>query len=286
LLGVSRTALHEWAMSQQLDWLEDPSNREPRFDRNFLRQQVMPRLKTRWPALNPVLERVTQQQAEAAELLDALAEQDLQAIHSESGQCLRVSGLLGLTAARQRNVLRYWLRQLHLPLPSRRKLETLCHDVLHAAEDRVPCVDWPGVEVRRYRDNLYAGPPQPPRPAAADCLAWDLRSPLLLPHGLGSLHASPGSGEGLSQQVLQAGVQVGFRHGGEHCQPVGQSHHRSLKNLFQEAAVPPWQRSRTPLVYVGRQLAEIVGLCVCEPFQARPGEQAVQIHWQRNNMGS
>jgi tRNA(Ile)-lysidine synthase len=281
LLDFTRTELHEWAVQQQLDWVDDPSNLDVRFERNYLRQEVMPSLKKRWPALDPVLGRVAKQQAEASELLDALAEQDLQTIGSESGQCLRVSGLLEYSAARQRNVLRYWLRQQQLPLPSRRKLETLRHDMLLAGEDRMPCVTWQGAEVRRYRDYLYAGLPLPPRPGEAESMTWDLRGPLLLPHGLGSLHAVSASGEGLSPQALQAGVEVGFRHGGEQCRPAGQPHHRSLKNLFQEAAVPPWQRDRTPLVYVDRQLAEIVGLCVCEPYQARPGEEAVRIHWQR-----
>lgn len=282
LLGVSRESLSCWAQAAGLDWIEDPSNLDSRFDRNFLRQAVLPTLKTRWPALNSVLGRVARQQAEAAELLDALAGLDLQVVQGAAADRLLVSQLLQLPDSRQRNVLRLWLRLQGMPLPSRRKLDAVCRETLRAGPDRQPRVGWPGVELRRYRDELFAMSSLPTQPAAEWCFDWDLQQPLLLPAGLGSLHVAASQGRGLSRQAVQAGVRIGFRRGGESCQPAGQRHHRSLKKLFQEAAVAPWQRRQTPLVFVGEQLAEIIGLCVCEPFQAQPDEAAVQIIWQRN----
>lgn len=279
LLEVGRDELLEYAEHQQLHWVDDPSNLDTRIDRNYLRHEVMPVLQQRWPAIQNTLGRVASQQAENEGLLEALAALDMQGLVG-TGQSLSLPGLAALDAARQRNVLRHWLRQQGLALPSRRKLLQVQHDMLGAAQDRNPHLEWPGVELRRYRGRLYAMPPL--RTVATDwCRDWNLQEKVVLPWS-GQLSSQPAVGEGLRADIRDtpARIQLRLRQGGERCRPAGRDRHHSLKKLFQEAGIPPWQRQRIPLVFVGDELAAVPGLCVCEPFAAPKGGEGLYIDWQ------
>jgi tRNA(Ile)-lysidine synthase len=267
LLGFSRRVLCQYADAEGLQWIDDPSNFDTEFDRNFLRQHVMPLLQQRWPAGASTLARTAGLQAEAAELLHQLAEEDWQDTAGPHTGSLRIEALLQLTPERQRNLLRYWIDSVnHLPLPDQQRLGRILIEVIPAAKDAQPCISWPGGQVRRYAGLLYllAADPQP----VSGPLDWDLCNDLQLADGR-VLTVVAVSGEG-----LQAGLQsnktlsVRFRQGGEMCRPVGRGHHHELKKLFQEWGVPPWERARVPLLYVGEELAAVAGYCVCEPYHA------------------
>jgi len=243
LLNISYPSLQAYAQQHDLHWIEDPSNQQSRFDRNLLRQDILPLLRERWPSLDTTVLRVASQQAEAQQLLLELAEQDSDTLIDSTGTLI-VSGLLTLSSARQRNVLRYWLECIGMRPPSAKKLAQLQHDVLNAAEDRNPCVAWQGCEIRRYRDRLYAMAPL----ANLDnnvSLDWQPGETLVLPASSGTLFSHLVKGQGL---FLSGQATLQFRRGGERCQPAGKTSHTSLKKLFQEAGIPPWQRNRTPLI--------------------------------------
>lgn len=279
LLEVGRAELREYAEQQGLQWIEDPSNRDTAFDRNYLRHELMPVLQRRWPSIEETLGRVAIQQAENQGLLEILAAQDLQGLVAADGS-LSLAGLDGLDEARQRNVLRHWLREQGLAPPSRRKLLQVQRDMLDAGEDKSPHLEWPGVELRRYRGRLYAMRPLPAVEAGWR-RDWDLQEAVELPWS-GRLVSYHTAGEGLRPDLAVDGqrIQLRLRQGGERCRPAGRGQQHSLKNLFQESGIPPWQRQRTPLLFVGDELAAVPGLCVCEPFATRNGGRLLQIDWQ------
>ena len=279
LLRYGRQELHRYAEAQALRWIDDPSNADPGFDRNYLRHEVMVRLQARWPAASRVLTRDAEHQAEAAQLLDELAAMDLLQCHGESSS-LRLSSLLALTPARQRNLLRHWLKSQGFPLPDGVRLAKVQHEVMHAAPDRAPAVAWAGVVVRRYREHLYAMP----RHAAVDVglsLPWDVQVPLPLPDGT-LLSAIPARGVGVKAALCrEQAITVRYRQGGERCRPGPRAANRPLKHLLQEAGVPPWERERLPLIYVGGQLAAVANYWVCAPCGAEGDEPGLRIAWQR-----
>jgi tRNA(Ile)-lysidine synthase len=277
LLGFAHVELSAYAAAQDLGWIDDPSNVQTGFDRNFLRHEILPRLGARWPSAAHTLARVAAHHAEAAALLDALAALDLAEVRGTSPNTLSAAGLLGLQPARRRNALRVWIGEAGLPLPSAAQLRRVEEDVLHAARDAGPCVRWPGAELRRYRDLLYAMAPLPAHDRAL-VLDWkDLQQPLKLPVG-GRLVVRPVQGAGLAvERCGGARVTVRFRRGGERCRPGGRGATRPLKHLLQEAGVPPFQRDRIPLIYVGETLAAVPGHWICEPFRAAPGESGLRI---------
>ena len=158
LLEFARSELQVKAMEWQLKWLEDPSNLDLRFDRNFLHSQILPQMIERWPAAHRVSTRLARQMSEAETLLGDLASLDLAAVH-EPG-CIPVAVLTSLSDARLHNVLRHAIRTLELPVPSAAQLGEI-RQALAAREDAEVLVSWSGAEARIYRDHLYLMAPLP-----------------------------------------------------------------------------------------------------------------------------
>ncbi len=285
-LDVDRAELLAHARENDLRWIEDPSNTNTGYDRNYLRHRILPVFRERWPAANRTLARSARLCAEAAAWLDEEAIADLIGAATKRADCLSIPALRSLDERRQRNLLRFWLRRLNLPIPDVRRLQQILHDALTAAADRNPCIHWPDAEVRRYRTGLYAMRPLTPHDvrrtfvwrAAAD--GWP---PLELP-GIGRLRMEETVGAGLRAAALAGGLLlIRFRQGGERFRPVGRSHSQELKKLLQEAGIPPWERERLPLVYLPLQGRErsypplaVVGLGIAADHAAKPGEPGVQ----------
>lgn len=279
LLEKTRAELEQYAQQQQLTWIEDPSNQATDYDRNYLRHHIFPLLRARWPSVSATLARSAKHCAEAMQVLAEQAASDYQMVQVAETS-LAINRLMNLSRARQHQVVRYWLEQQNLPLPSTAQMAQLLRQ-LQSRQDAVPIVHWPGVRVQRYRDSLYATKWQSVKEDAIAlsqlCLTWDLSQPLELPHNLGTLVATSQQGAGLSKQRLaQAPITIRFRHGTLRCQPQGRAHSQTLKKLYQEYAIPPWQRNTLPLLFCGEELAAVIGHWICAPFAARADE----IGWQ------
>ncbi len=279
LLDTPRSSLEIYARQHQLSWDEDPSNRDLRFDRNFIRHQVMPLLHSRWPAAAATLSRAARFSGELLMLAKEEAEEDLARARRSAQGDLSVKALEGFDSVRLRNLLRHWITQTGAPLPSSKKLSRIEREAVHGRTDANPLIAWGGWEVRRYRDRLWLGRSLPTC-ASTTTLVWQDRTRLLLPVGLGTLVAESGPGGIDSERWGRARIEVRFRQGGERCQPAGQAHHRPLKKLFQEWGVPPSERGRQPLVYLDGELAAIPGRLVCQPFAAAAGEESMVIRWE------
>ncbi len=278
LLGCSRAEILAYARRHRLQWIEDPSNADIRYDRNLLRQQLLPAIRQRWRGVDKALVRAARLQADQAELATVLAGLDL--AHCEiEGQPdqLRAPALQSLARARQRNLLRHWIEANQLPLPAEAIIDQIIDSLLEARPDAGPVVHWSGAEVRRYRQRLYIMPPLP-RWDPGLRLPWDPRQPLALPAAGGTLRAAYVSGQGL-RAPAHTQLQVGFRQGGETLQPAGRAGHHSLKKLFQEWRVPPWRRTRVPLVFYGNALAAVAGYCICEDFLTNGDERGFELFW-------
>ncbi len=275
LLDFTRGELRDWARAARLEWLEDPSNLDTRFDRNYLRLEVLPAVRRRWPAAARTVSRVAAQAAEALELDAGAAAADLAAAR-EAGT-LSLPAMRALAPSRQRRLLRAWLRAAGLPIPTAATLEALRHDVLAAAGDRVPRVCWPGVVVHRYRERLYAAAastearPWSPgawQPGQSFDLGW-----------LGQLELRPAHGEGLSRARLTGPLAVAARPSGGSFRPAGSTHHRPLRKWFQERGVLPWLRSQLPIVAFGGEIVAIGDLACGGALAAAPGEDSWRVAW-------
>jgi tRNA(Ile)-lysidine synthase len=274
LLNLSRQQIHQYAQANQLQWIHDISNDAPAFDRNFLRLQVIPLLKQRWPAMDKTVSRSAQLCADTIAIIDTVADEDLQLAVDGSNERLSITRLQSLSRERQHNAVRAWLDRLHLPCPSHKTLHHIWSQVINALPQSTPCLQWPGAEVRRYRDHLYAMPAMK-NFDNRQCFTWPVDQTLTIA-GVGRLQAIPARGRGLRKLSLQS-VTIRFRQGGERCKLPKRVGEHSLKNIFQELAIVPWMRERLPLLYVGDQLAAVGDLLICEGFQAGENEEGLRI---------
>ncbi|MEN9479056.1 MAG: tRNA lysidine(34) synthetase TilS [Pseudomonadota bacterium] len=136
LLNVPRSALEAYAVANQLSWIEDESNTDTRFTRNFLRHDVLTVISQRFPAAEQNLAQAAGHFSEAAVLLDALAEEDWQM--ARDVETLNLRRLRPLGAARIKNLLRYRLRQMAWQTPVATRLDEFVRQLLSAAPDRHP----------------------------------------------------------------------------------------------------------------------------------------------------
>jgi tRNA(Ile)-lysidine synthase len=270
LLAVAQADIIAYAKQHKLQWMEDPSNVETRWNRNYIRHDLWPLIEQRWPSAAKTLSRSAQHCAEASELMIELAQQDLPLLLTQKNS-LSISSLLLLSPARQRNVLRYYIESQNYVLPSTTNLQRIIVEVCLAAADKTPLVTWKGVEVRRYQDALYLMSPlsrhesaeitechglEPISLATSDTLTWQIVI-----------------GEGLSSKTLSCRLTVHFRCGGEQIVLAGQQQHKSLKHLFQQWQVPTWQRDRIPLIFCEDVLVAVVGYGYANDYVATEQEQ-------------
>ncbi len=253
LLDISRKALHDYAVGNELRWVEDPSNDESGFDRNYLRHEVFPLLEARWPGLPGRLAASAELAREASDILIDIADFDLAAV-SKRPDRLQVDALAALSRARQANAIRRAARLAGLTNPGRVHVEEILSQAADARDDALPVVAWPGGEARRYRGTLYLMPSLPL--ATFDGSALIERCEL--GPGMGSLELVPG--QGLAKDCVDAGLTLRMRQGGETIRPSDQEHTKKIKKLLQERGVVPWMRERLPLVYSGERLVAVADL--------------------------
>ncbi len=270
-LSVPRATLREYALSLGLQWIEDESNANTNLTRNFIRHVIFPRLTSRWPTAAGMIARSGAHCAESQSLLEEYVADDCKHAEGSRAHTLSVRALSRLSAQRQRLVLRAWIHQHGYCLPNTRKMLAIQNDVLTAAWDRLPVVRWKETELRRYRDDLYLLPPLDVF-AMNEPLLWDLKQPLELEHR--TLEASLVKGSGFTSQLQQVTVQ--FRRGGETAEFAKRGRH-TLKNLFLEWDVLPWERNRVPLLFDDGRLIAVVGYFLHEDYAVEVGELGWEV---------
>lgn len=275
LLAVSRREIEGYARAQGLAWIEDESNLDTRYTRNYLRHRVLPEIEQRFPAYRQNLARAARHFAECAELLAELAASD--AAEAVTGEDLSLAKLAGLSRPRAKNLLRGYLAREGLGRWPERRIEALLDQLWHANRDNRIEFRLDGETLRVWRGWLKR---VPSRSGVSEAMVtWHGES--RLPFAEGWLTFMPTYGEGLSlARLREAPVTVRLRRGGEHLRPDCRRPRRALKHLFQERAIPPWERQRLPLLYAGDTLAWVAGLGADCAFQARNDEAGLVIAWQ------
>jgi tRNA(Ile)-lysidine synthase len=277
LLRLSRADLKAYAERHGLSWVEDPHNLDSRYARSFLRSEIFPRLSARWPAAIEQLARTAEHCAGAVDLLDQLASADLRKAQLPARAGPRYAGLsvrrlLDLERPRRNNLLRYWAAAGGFEIPPYDALLRVEKEVLRARPDAAPLLAWGDAELRRFRDALYLMP-RLPAPPQGVTLEWDGRVDLALPPGCGVLKV-------LKPARAELPLRVVFPRGGERLKPAGSRFTRTLRNLFQEEAVPPWVRERLPLVELDGELAAVADRFATPALQRALRAQRCRYRWE------
>ena len=276
LLSCPRAQLESWAEAHQLRWIEDESNQDTRYDRNFLRQRVLPLLNARWPHFAEAVARSAALCGEQEQLLDELLAESLDALIQPDG-ALSIENFAVLSEARRAALLRRWIARCGGKMPSREAIARLLQEVIAARDDAAPRLQLGDHEIRRYRQALYWLPLRPS--VRALVVPWsDPAQPLTLPQGLGVL-ARAGQGTTIRSPHADEAVTVRFQAQGRFA-IEGRNGHRPIKKLWQECNVPPWRRESTPLIFYNETLIAALDTFVCREGSAT-AENAWHIAWHR-----
>ncbi len=280
LLDIQRSELLDYSNQNSLQWIEDESNTDEGYTRNFLRHRILPLLGQKFPAYRQTLARSTRHFSEAAELLYELA--CIDASEAVVDDCLSLDSLAALSDARAKNLLRHFIGLQHAPYPDTSRLNEMLRQLKNARLDAQISITWSGWALHCYRRKVYV---VKAILAPADFeIKWLGDRVVSLPQ-LGSvLKFEPVMGAGLSlEKIDQHGILIRTRRGGESIQAQRGGHHQTLKNIFQEKGLPPWQRNVIPFLFSGDNLVCVPGVINAEDFQAKINEQGLLVSWQDFN---
>ena len=279
MLAVSRKQIEAYATARKLTWVEDESNADTRRDRNFLRHRVLPVIGQAFPGYRATFSRAAKHLAEASLILDELAQAD--AKPAVTGNRVAVAELQRLGTGRARNLLRWLLMGHGAAAPEADRLQEALRQVVKARDDAAVHIVLGTWELRRFDGYAYLLPAQPDPPVAMR-RNWDGKRVWPLPELGGTLHFVRRRGAGLAAaRVVEPGLGVRLRQGGEKLRLQAGGPTRSLKNLLQEARIPPWERERLPLIYYEGALVAVPGVGVASAWRAAAGEFGWLLDWRR-----
>lgn len=251
LLPMTREMIADLARGWGLTWQDDPTNSDTRFDRNYLRHEVLPSIRQRWPAALDGIGRSARHCQESEQLSRSLATYQRRDIEDDQ-QRLRVRPLSALPFAEQKNLLRWWIIDHGCTPPGAAKQAQGFPDLLAEDPRRTPELCAEGYRILRYADCLYLVIDQPEPPAR---VIWETTG--VLPWDQFDLELQP-------ERTAPAELVVTRRQGGERFRPRPGGPSRPLKKWLQEQAVPPWERDRLPLVWYSGELVAIGDLWLAQ----------------------
>jgi len=277
LLDVSQASINEYAIKHNLHWVEDPSNKDNDFDRNFLRNQILPQLKQRWPALDKTVSRSARHCANSYLLNESLAKKLFENIYYKDDGSLNIQQLLELTDKEQHLLIRYWFDTLQLRMPSEKTIIKIIEEVVKAKQSANPLLKTKSYCIRRYRNKLFCFKTDPLDLAEPERY-WDKKSNRL--DLKGSILSVCDASEGISKAKWNnSEVWIKFRSGSEKIKLSGRQGHHSLKKLFQEQEIPPWERALIPLIYLNGNLAAVADLWISADYISDAKNGCVQFNW-------
>ena len=278
LLRLNRDELEAYAREHKLKWIEDPSNRSSKYRRNAIRKSILPKLESIQPGATANLARSADVLAQAQQLLDRLAQQDGKKIHNTKTNTLSVQPLLGLNAsdpAAANNVLRYWLKAAGLTMPSYERLQAWWLDLQQARKDAK--LEWLHDEcsIRLWRGQLQITAAVKPQESSQG--EWTFL-PIPAKSAQGGLPAA-----WITKSKKEGAVEFRERSGAERLQVTASGPRKTLKNLYQENAMPPWQR-QAPLLFIDGELIAVAGVGVSYPHLVYTGRRMVP-EWKSSQDG-
>ena len=287
LLNYSKEEILSYAKKNNLVWIEDPSNKDKKFSRNFIRNEVFPLLKTKWPHYLESFEKLAHHANLTQESIDEIADRDINEILLKDPNQLSVSKLQRLSNARKRNLIYRWL-SIFCPKTVSSKIVDEVIKTFLISKYHVKATVSLGrkgrggsVQIRRYEDKLFLLPTLPDLSNQNSVLLeWDMKNSLEL--STGKLSAVKTIGKGVHTDSSNNKVKIQFRSGGERCRPAGRTKSQTLKKLLQEYSIPPWLRDRLPLIYVEGEIAAVANIWTCEDFLASEGQYGMSFDWKDN----
>ena len=279
MLNISREKIEEYAQLKNLKWIYDSSNDDSSYDRNFLRKDIIPSIKKRWPSVENKVSRLSVIAEQNQLLLKELAAEDVGEIKNYNH--LDIQTLSGKSDPRIVNIFRFMINKNKMGIPSMQVLNKGIKILMHS-KAKSPSMTWDNNIIRRYKHKLYFvnSSLNSPNNLATES-SWDRQKTINLGKNLGSIHAQFLTGDGISLNRCPSSLAIKYRKGGEEIKPSGHKITKSLKNLFQENNVLPWVRDKIPLIYVDQELISVGDLWINQDYKANNNEDGFLVTWDK-----
>ncbi|WP_143452261.1 tRNA lysidine(34) synthetase TilS [Lacimicrobium alkaliphilum] len=273
LLQCSLQQLREYASVHRLSWIEDESNQDLTFDRNFLRHQIIPLLEQRWPGVQKTVARSARLCAEQQQLLDLQSQANLELVRGEAGT-LSLPALAGFSCQWRKQIIRFWLAEQGAEMPAQTILRRLEEELIAASQDASPCITWGDWQLRRFDQALYllrGKPAEAPRP-----VNWNGEAQVILSDDRRlCFHQGPvppGRGQWTGLRV-EPPVSIEFSGWSERFRPAGAKVSKPLKHWMRLWKIPPWQRAQVPLLRHHGILVAALGYGGADEYQPGSGDK-------------
>lgn len=281
LLNNAKHSIEDYARKHKLHWIEDASNQQNKFDRNYIRNKITPLLKARWPSADKTIHRVSQHCVAATKFIAQTIEADFLTLYCSEYKSISIAKLLQHNRYLQQLMLRRWFQKLKLRIPSMQNIQLILDEVVLAKANSSPQLHCGKAIVRRYRDSLYC---------QYQHNAIDYAKQHIWPAGQTEIHLPENgkivifvrNGCGIDASLWQRlEVCIRYRQGGERIRLPKRNGSHSLKNLFQEAGVPPWQRPNIPLIFMDNCLIAIPNKWISSEFYRQDGDN-IHLRWHQH----
>lgn len=259
LLEAGRAECEAYARERGLSWVEDESNRDPRYARNALRHAVMPALAAHFPGYQERLARAADHARSAQRLLDLMAAEDLE--RCREGEGLRLDAVARMDRDRVANLVRYWFGRHGMRMPNVAWLEQMLSQVVAARDDAQVRIAYPDGEIHRHRGLLLLSPRIADEVLAAKPVAfrWQGEQEMYFASYGGALKFGV-SGAASREWLADRELELRRREGGETLKLAPNRPSRSLKQHYQTLGVPAWKRRILPLVTADGHLLFAAGI--------------------------
>lgn len=261
LLDLTREQVKDYAEQHQLAWVEDPSNCEDEYSRNYIRQHVLPALNRFRPDAMRNIARAAANLEQENVLLNEIAICDLVEVREmpkhplDQSYALCYEDVACLSPSRQANLVRFWLRSLQLHTPSKRLLQQLL-EAFESNPSSTTIMQEGGSQFRFYRGYMYVMPAlEEAQPVAR--IDWqNIDQPVGLYHEQIRVDATNKLRELIHHRRPQ-GVALSSRPFLSNPRAL-QGHSLNLKKWLQEIGIPPWRRQALPLLTLSQPDSDVV----------------------------
>jgi len=285
LLKYKKEELYCYAKENNLIWVEDETNKESKFSRNIIRNDLIPNISERWPYIKKSIGRLSSKAKKAQNILLEIAEEDLQKIEA-SRQTINVSQLKSLSQERQENLISFWLNYKNNIQISSAQITQVLTSILKSSQGSSEFYVNTKIEnskckivISSKEINIINENPLKQLPDNLN-MNWNLKDSIEIPSG--KLSISESVGKGLDKKYSGSNASIKARVGGERCKPFGRNKSQKIKNLFQEFEIPDWKREYIPLIYINDKIAAVGDLWVCDEFHTNLNEKGISIIWNKN----
>ena len=282
-LDIKKHDLKEYALKNNIPWVEDDSNEESNFSRNKIRNLILPGIRETWSSIDKAMIKLSKDADKSKQILDEIAQDDYLSTFSTHG-LIKLARINALSKPRKENLIYYWLVNINGLKANFAQIDQiytyLDRELVGPASFHFKTIEGEsGVqiiinskEIRIMKDDHKTKLPKDLN------LEWNLKDNIKISSG--ELSVVESLGKGLSARYLKEGAIIRARVGGERCKPYGRKKSQKIKNLFQEYDIPDWKREQIPLIYINDKIAAVGDLWVCEDFHTPAAEKGLSIVWK------